>query len=333
MCSPNTASSPWSSSPRSIRRRRLAPARCRSPSSRSNRVSRRRTSPLSASRTFSATGSCATRNGAGAPHDCLEIHYAGGDRLFLPVENIELLSRYGSETGELDRLGGAGWQSRKARLKKRVREMAGELIRVAAQRMTHSAPRLTPPEGLYDEFFARFSYVETADQMAAIEATLDDLAAGRPMDRLVCGDVGFGKTEVALRAAFCAAINGKQTAIVAPTTLLARQHARVLRERFAGLPVRIGHLSRIVAAGEQRETKKGLEAGGVDIVVGTHAVLGKAVKFRDLGLVVIDEEQHFGVAHKERLKDLRIEVHMLTLSATPIPRTLQLAMTRSEEHT
>jgi transcription-repair coupling factor (superfamily II helicase) len=268
-----------------------------------------------------------TIEAAGAPHDCLEIHYAGGDRLFLPVENLELLSRYGSETGELDRLGGVGWQSRKARLKKRVREMAGELIRVAAQRMTHAAPRLTAPEGLYDEFCARFPYDETQDQANAINATLDDLAAGRPMDRLICGDVGFGKTEVALRASFTAAINGKQTAIVVPTTLLARQHARVFRERFAGLPVRIGHLSRMVGSAEQRNTKKGLSEGGVDIVVGTHAVLGKSVGFKDLGLVVVDEEQHFGVGHKERLKELRTEVHMLTLSATPIPRTLQLAMT------
>ena len=268
-----------------------------------------------------------TIEAAGAPHDCLEIHYAGGDRLFLPVENLELLSRYGSETGELDRLGGVGWQSRKARLKKRVREMAGELIRVAAQRMTHAAPRLTVPEGLYDEFCARFPYDETQDQANAIEATLDDLAAGRPMDRLVCGDVGFGKTEVALRAAFAAAINGKQTAIVVPTTLLARQHTKIFRERFSGLPVRIGQLSRMVPAVESRETKEALAAGGVDIVVGTHAVLGKSVSFRDLGLVVVDEEQHFGVGHKERLKELRTEVHMLTLSATPIPRTLQLAMT------
>ena len=198
-----------------------------------------------------------TIEAAGAPHDCLEIHYAGGDRLFLPVENLELLSRYGSETGELDRLGGAGWQSRKARLKKRVREMAGELIRVAAQRMTHAAPRLTVPEGLYDEFCARFPYEETPDQESAIQATLDDLAAGRPMDRLVCGDVGFGKTEVALRAAFAAAINGKQTAIVAPTTLLARQHTKNFRDRFAGLPVNVGQLSRMVGAAETREVKKG----------------------------------------------------------------------------
>jgi len=272
-----------------------------------------------------------TIEAAGAPHDCLEIHYAGGDRLFLPVENLELLSRYGSETGELDRLGGAGWQSRKARLKKRVREMAGELIRVAAQRMTHAAPRLIAPEGLYDEFCARFPYDETLDQASAIEATLDDLAAGRPMDRLVCGDVGFGKTEVALRAAFAAAFNGRQTAIVVPTTLLARQHTLNFRDRFAGLPVSVGQLSRMVGAAEQREVKKGLAEGSVDIVVGTHAVLGKAVSFKDLGLVVVDEEQHFGVGHKERLKELRTEVHILTLSATPIPRTLQLAMTGVRE--
>ncbi len=274
-----------------------------------------------------------TITAAGAPHDCLEIHYAGGDRLFLPVENLELLSRYGSEEAEaqLDRLGSSGWQTRKARLKKRVREMAGELIRVAAARQLRAAPRLVPPEGLYDEFCARFPYDETPDQANAIEATLDDLNSGHPMDRLVCGDVGFGKTEVALRAAFVAAINGKQTAVVVPTTLLARQHAKNFATRFAGLPVRIGQLSRMVGAAEQREVKKGLAEGSVDIVVGTHAVLGKAVSFKDLALVVIDEEQHFGVAHKERLKELRAEVHVLTLSATPIPRTLQLAMTGVRE--
>ena len=272
-----------------------------------------------------------TIEAAGAPHDCLEIHYAGGDRLFLPVENLELLSRYGSETGELDRLGSTGWQTRKARLKKRVREMAAELVSVAAQRLTKAAPRLVPPDGLYDEFCARFPYEETHDQEQAIGATLDDLGAGRPMDRLVCGDVGFGKTEVALRAAFAAAINSKQTAVVAPTTLLARQHYKVFGQRFAGLPVRIGQLSRMVGSAEQRETKKGLAEGAVDIVVGTHAVLGKTVQFKDLGLVVIDEEQHFGVGHKERLKELRAEVHVLTLSATPIPRTLQLAMSGVRE--
>jgi len=208
-----------------------------------------------------------------------------------------------------------------------VREMAAELVRIAAQRLTRPAPRLTAPDGLYEEFCARFAYDETQDQAQAIEATLEDLAAGRPMDRLICGDVGFGKTEVALRAAFAAAINGKQTAVVVPTTLLARQHHKNFTQRFSGLPIRIGQLSRMVGAVEQRDVKKGLAEGQVDIVIGTHAVLGKTVQFKDLGLVVIDEEQHFGVGHKERMKELRAEVHVLTLSATPIPRTLQLAMT------
>lgn len=270
---------------------------------------------------------------AGAPHDCLEIHYAEGAKLFLPVENIELLSRYGSEDTEvpLDKLGGLGWQTRKARMKKRIREMAHELIRIAAARQLREAPRMLPPDGLYDEFCARFPFDETDDQQNAIDAVLDDMAAGRPMDRLICGDVGFGKTEVALRAAFAAAINGKQVAVVVPTTLLARQHYKNFAQRFAGLPLHVRQLSRMVGTAEQRETKKGLAEGSVDIVVGTHAVLGKAVSFRDLGLVIIDEEQHFGVAHKERLKEMRAEVHVLTLSATPIPRTLQLAMTGVRE--
>jgi transcription-repair coupling factor (superfamily II helicase) len=270
---------------------------------------------------------------AGAPHDCLEIHYAGGDKLFLPVENLELLSRYGSEDTEaqLDRLGSAGWQTRKARMKNRIREMAHSLIRIAAQRQLRDAPRLIPQPGLFDEFCARFPYDETEDQLAAIEATLHDLAVGRPMDRLVCGDVGFGKTEVALRAAFAAAVNGKQVAVVVPTTLLARQHFKTFCDRFAGLPVRVAQLSRMVGAAEAKAARQGLEEGSIDIAIGTHAVLGKRVTFRDLGLVVIDEEQHFGVGHKERLKDLRAEVHVLTLSATPIPRTLQLALTGVRE--
>ncbi|HVL72486.1 MAG TPA: CarD family transcriptional regulator, partial [Beijerinckiaceae bacterium] len=169
-----------------------------------------------------------TIEAAGAPHDCLEIHYHGGDRLFLPVENIELLTRYGSEEAEvqLDRLGGGAWQARKARMKQRIREMAGALMRIAAARTLKDAPRLLPPEGLYDEFAARFPFDETEDQASAIEAVLDDLASGRPMDRLVCGDVGFGKTEVALRAAFVTAMSGKQVAVIVPTTLLARQHFR-----------------------------------------------------------------------------------------------------------
>ena len=270
---------------------------------------------------------------AGAPHDCLEIHYAGGDKLFLPVENIELLSRYGSEEAgvELDRLGSTAWQARKSRMKNRIREIAGELIKVAAERQLREAPLLTVEPGLYDEFAARFPYDETDDQQAAISAVLEDLASGRPMDRLICGDVGFGKTEVALRAAFVAAMNGKQVAVVVPTTLLARQHFKTFSERMRDYPVNIAQASRLVSAAELAKTKKGLAEGQVDIVIGTHALLGKAIKFKDLGLIVVDEEQHFGVSHKEKLKQLRAEVHVLTLTATPIPRTLQLALSGVRE--
>jgi transcription-repair coupling factor (superfamily II helicase) len=264
----------------------------------------------------------------GAPHDCLELRYANETKLFLPVENIELLSRYGSDTAnvELDRLGGSGWQARKAKLKNRIREIAGELIKIAAERHLHEAPKMPVQPHLYDEFCARFPYEETEDQLAAINASLQDLESGLPMDRLVCGDVGFGKTEVALRAAFAVAMDGKQVAVVVPTTLLARQHARTFTDRFRGFPVNIAQASRLVSAKELSQTKKGLAEGAVDIVIGTHALLGKSIKFKDLGLLVVDEEQHFGVTHKERLKQLRANVHVLTLSATPIPRTLQLAL-------
>ncbi|HXW39641.1 MAG TPA: DEAD/DEAH box helicase, partial [Xanthobacteraceae bacterium] len=246
---------------------------------------------------------------AGAPHDCLEIHYAGGDKLFLPVENIELLSRYGAEgTGvELDRLGGTAWQSRKARMKNRIREIAGELIKIAAERQLREAPQLAVGAGLYDEFCAGFPYEETDDQDAAIASVVADLQSGRPMDRLVCGDVGFGKTEVALRAAFIAAMNGKQVAVVVPTTLLARQHFKTFGDRLKGYPVHLGQASRLVSAKQLANVKKGIAEGTIDIVIGTHALLGKSIKFKDLGLIVVDEEQHFGVAHKERLKALRAE--------------------------
>jgi transcription-repair coupling factor (superfamily II helicase) len=266
---------------------------------------------------------------AGAPHDCLEIHYANNDKLFLPVENVDLLSRYGSEESgvELDRLGGGNWQARKARMKSRIREIAGELIKIAAERQLREAPKFTVPAGAYDELCAGFPYEETDDQLAAIDAAIHDLSAGRPMDRLVCGDVGFGKTEVALRAAFVTAISGRQVAVVVPTTLLARQHYKTFSERFRGFPVNVGHASRLVPAAELSRVKAGLANGSVDIVIGTHALLGKTIKFKDLALLVVDEEQHFGVAHKEKLKTLRSEVHVLTLTATPIPRTLQLALT------
>ncbi|WP_430262616.1 transcription-repair coupling factor [Neorhizobium sp. IRS_2293] len=274
-----------------------------------------------------------TIEAAGAPRACLELHYADQAKLFLPVENIDLLSRYGSDAAEanLDKLGGGAWQARKAKLKKRLLDMAGDLIRIAATRMVRRAPVLATPEGLYDEFAARFPYDETEDQETAIEAVRDDLAAGRPMDRLVCGDVGFGKTEVALRAAFFAAMNGAQVAVVVPTTLLARQHFKTFTNRFRGLPIRIAQASRLVPAKELALTKKELSEGKVDIVVGTHALLGNSIQFANLSLLIIDEEQHFGVKHKERLKDMKTDVHVLTLSATPIPRTLQLAMTGVRE--
>ena len=269
---------------------------------------------------------------AGAPHDCLRLLYDGDNKLFLPVENIEMLSRFGSDSGTaLDKLGGASWQNRKARMKQRISDMAGELIRTAAARRLREADSMLPAEGAYDEFCARFPFAETEDQARAIADVLEDLAAGRPMDRLICGDVGFGKTEVALRAAFVAAMAGGQVAIVVPTTLLARQHYRSFSARFEGLPVKIGQLSRMVTAKDAAETKRGLADGTVNIVVGTHALLAKGIEFVDLGLLIVDEEQHFGVSHKEKLKALKADVHVLTLSATPIPRTLQLALTGVRE--
>lgn len=266
-------------------------------------------------------------------HDCVQLEYRGGDKLFIPVENIDVLSRYGSseEAVQLDRLGGEAWQKRRARLKERIREIAGELMQVAAQRALKKAPVLEVEDGPYNQFLDRFQYEETDDQERAIEDVLRDLESGRPMDRLVCGDVGFGKTEVALRAAFVAAMNGQQVAVVAPTTLLARQHFENFSQRFGGFPLKVGRLSRLVGTKETKETREGLEKGDVDIVVGTHAILSKQTKFKNLGLVIVDEEQRFGVTHKEKLKQLRADVHMLTLTATPIPRTLQMAMTGLRE--
>ncbi len=263
----------------------------------------------------------------GAPHECVALEYAGGDRLFLPVENIELLSRYGHEEGLLDKLGGGAWQAKKARLKERIRQIADRLMRVAAERLLRAAPVLEAAPHDWEAFSARFPYTETDDQQTAIDEVLDDLSAGRPMDRLIVGDVGFGKTEVAMRAAFVASEAGVQVAVIAPTTLLARQHHKTFAERFRGLPITVRPLSRFVSAKDANTTRAGLAEGSVDIVIGTHAVLAKGVTFRNLGLLVIDEEQHFGVTHKERLKELRSEIHVLTLTATPIPRTLQLSLT------
>ncbi|MDE8350268.1 MAG: transcription-repair coupling factor, partial [Acidocella sp.] len=265
----------------------------------------------------------------GAAHDCLKLLYDGGDKLFLPVENIDLLSRFGQEGDgvSLDKLGSSSWQARKAKAKNRIQDIAAGLIRLAAERQMREAPLLTADDGAFAEFCARFPYAETEDQARAIADVLEDFAAGKPMDRLVCGDVGFGKTEVALRAAFVAAIAGTQVAVVVPTTLLARQHFRVFSTRFEGLPVRVAQLSRMVTPKEAALVRAGLADGSISIVIGTHAIMAKSVTFSDLGLLIVDEEQHFGVAHKERLKQLKADVHVLTLTATPIPRTLQLALT------
>ncbi len=262
----------------------------------------------------------------GAPHECLALEYAGGDRLFVPVENIELLSKFGQDTGLLDKLGGGAWQAKKAKLKERIREIADKLIRLAAERELRKAPLLEAPHHAWEEFSARFPYQETDDQLSAIEDVIEDLASGRPMDRLICGDVGFGKTEVAMRAAFVAAMSGQQVAVIAPTTLLARQHFKSFSERFRGFPINVGQLSRFVGQAEAKRTREGMSRGTMDIVVGTHALLAKDVRFENLGLLIVDEEQRFGVNHKERLKELRSDVHVLTLSATPIPRTLQMSL-------
>lgn len=262
-------------------------------------------------------------------HDCVMLQYHGGDKLYIPVENIDVLSRYGSseEGVGLDRLGGEAWQKRRAKLKERIQAIAGELLATAAQRALKHAPVIEPEESSYNQFVDRFPWNETEDQEAAIRDVMGDLGDGKPMDRLVCGDVGFGKTEVALRAAFIAAMAGYQVVMIAPTTLLARQHYQNFCDRFSTFPLNIGRLSRLVPAKEAKETREGLENGTIDVVVGTHAILSKSVNFKRLGLVIVDEEQRFGVNHKEKLKQLRADVHVLTLTATPIPRTLQMAMT------
>ncbi|SOB87002.1 transcription-repair coupling factor [Sphingomonas guangdongensis] len=268
-----------------------------------------------------------------APHDCVAVSYAGGDKLYVPVENLEVLSRYGAgeEGASLDRLGGEAWQRRKSRMKERIREIAGELIATAAERALRPGQVAEPDDSGFATFVDRFPYEETDDQERAIGDVLADLSAGKPMDRLVVGDVGFGKTEVALRAAFVAAMAGMQVAVVCPTTLLARQHYNNFVARFEGFPIKVGRLSRLVGTAEAKTAKEGLASGDLDVVIGTHALLAKAIDFKRLGLVIVDEEQRFGVTHKERLKALKADVHMLTLTATPIPRTLQMAMSGLRE--
>jgi len=261
-------------------------------------------------------------------HDFLELKYEGGDKLFVPVENIEILSKYGHAEGQvaLDKLGGVAWQKRKARTKDRIKEIADKLIKIAAERELKQSEIIHKITGSYDEFVGRFPYVETEDQQNAIEDVISDLARGRPMDRLICGDVGFGKTEVALRAAFLVASQGLQVAILTPTTLLSHQHYLNFIKRFEGFGIKVAELSRMVPAAQSFQIRKELAQGQVHILIATHALLSPSIQFQNLGLVIVDEEQHFGVEQKEYLKALKENVHLLTLTATPIPRTLQMAV-------
>ncbi|MBV9783369.1 MAG: DEAD/DEAH box helicase [Acidisphaera sp.] len=260
--------------------------------------------------------------------DCLRLEYHGQTRLLVPLDEIDRLWRYGAqaETVSLDRLDGEAWQNRREAVKKELAGTAQALLALARKREASAAPVLRPPRHAYERFANRFPHAPTQDQAAAIEAVLEDLAAGRPMDRLVCGDVGFGKTEVALRAAAVAAFAGKQVAVLAPTTVLVRQHLGTFRRRFAGTGLRIEGLSRLSTPAEARATRAGLADGSVRIAIGTHALAAKSVRFKDLALVVIDEEQRFGTRQKTQLRRLGAGVHVLTLTATPIPRTLQTAL-------
>ncbi|MDF3033264.1 MAG: mfd [Alphaproteobacteria bacterium] len=268
-----------------------------------------------------------------ASHDCLCLIYDGGDKLFLPVENIEMITRYGGDgaAAQLDRLGSSAWQMRKAKVKKRIREVADYLIKLAAERALLTGKILERRPAQYEGFCSRFPYLETEDQQRAIEEVLNDMASGKPMDRLVCGDVGFGKTEVALRAAFVAVSQGKQVAIIVPTTLLCRQHYRTFRDRFQGFPYRVEQISRLVTSAHAAKIRHDVAEGKVSIIVATHALLSDKTRFADLGLLIVDEEHHFGVKQKEKLKKLCTDVHVLTLTATPIPRTLQLALSGVRE--
>lgn len=274
-----------------------------------------------------------TVEAAGSINDCLKIEYAGGDRLYIPVTNLDVLSRFGSDEGtvQLDKLGGAGWQARKAKAKKNLMEMADKLLGIAAARQLKKAEQLHVSSEIYEEFAARFPYSETEDQARSIASVLEGLSGSYPMDHLVCGDVGFGKTEVALRAAYVAAMSGVQVALVVPTTLLARQHYNNFVKRFEGTGVRIEQLSRMVNATDSKRAKEGLSDGSVNIVIGTHALFSKNIKFDNLGLLIVDEEQRFGVKQKEKLKEMKSNIHVLTLTATPIPRTLQMSLTGVKE--
>ncbi len=261
--------------------------------------------------------------------DFLHLEYAGGDKLYLPVERIEKVQKYvGGEgqTPRLDKMGGGAWEKAKLKACAAVEELARELLKIYARRELSQGFSYSPPDRVFREFEAAFPYEETPDQLRAIQEVLADMESSRPVDRLVCGDVGYGKTEVAIRAAFRAALDGRQVAVLVPTTVLARQHWETFRERFKGYPVEVDMVSRFRTPSEQKQVLERAAAGQVDILIGTHRILQRDVRFKNLGLVIIDEEQRFGVSHKERLKKLRAEVDVITLTATPIPRTLHMSM-------
>ena len=260
--------------------------------------------------------------------DFLHLEYAGEDRLYLPVERIEKVQKYVADGGNprLDKMGSGAWEKAKLRARATIEELARDLLQVQARRRLAKGFSYAPPDRLFREFEAAFPYEETPDQLEAIEAVLDDMISPRPVDRLICGDVGYGKTEVAIRAAFKAVLDSRQVAVLVPTTVLARQHLETFRQRFADYPVVVEMLSRFRTPAEQKRIIERTAAGQVDILIGTHRLLQRDLRFKNLGLIVVDEEQRFGVTHKERLKKMRAEVDVLTLTATPIPRTLHMSL-------
>ncbi len=275
-------------------------------------------------------------DGSFVKNDFLKISYLDGDSLFVLVEDINLITRYGAYNPliKLDKLGGNNWQNRREKVRKKIKIAAEELIKIAAQRSVKKAPILICNSMFYEEFKAGFGFEETHDQLRSINEIEEDLQKGSPMDRLVCGDVGFGKTEVAMRAAFIATHNELekyQVAIITPTTLLCRQHYHNFINRFRDNDIKIAQLSRMITSKEAKKIKSDLEEGKIDIIIGTHSLLGKEIKFKKLGLLIVDEEQHFGVIQKEKIKQLKNDVHILTLSATPIPRTLQMSLSGVKE--
>jgi transcription-repair coupling factor (superfamily II helicase) len=272
-----------------------------------------------------------TYQGVTLVHDreCMLLFYQGADRLYVPLERLDLVQKYSSTEGahpQLDKLGGTTWVQRKARVKRAIRDMAQELLKLYAERKLANGYAFSPDTEWQKEFEESFPYDETPDQLTAIADIKKDMENPIPMDRLICGDVGYGKTEVAMRAAFKAVADSKQVAVLAPTTVLCYQHFETFKERFAAFPVKIKMLSRFVSTKEQKAVVGEIEGGKVDVVIGTHRLLSKDIQFQDLGLLIVDEEQRFGVAHKERLKQMRKEVDALTMTATPIPRTLNMAL-------